>query len=70
MRYILFSGYVSSLNDGDRHYVKACNLITYYKLPRGMISMLLNPTDYIYEEGDIVLHPDSSGEYDLEKVRV
>ena len=30
--------------------------------------MLLNPTDYIYEEGDIVLHPDSSGEYDLEKV--
>lgn len=61
-RFVLFPGYVISENDGERHYVSACQLRYLYCITRAARcvtfkeNMLLRP-------GDIECHPRHDGKY-------
>jgi hypothetical protein len=70
-KYMLHSGYVLSVNDGEAHFIPATRLIELYHLsanecviePRNpqMKEMLKNLKEYIH------LYPHSYGNYDLPK---
>jgi len=62
MRYVLHPGEVTSINDGDQHYISYEGLLRCYNLhPRFCVNV--NSNDYEPWSGDIHLYPEYSGNY-------
>ncbi len=69
MRYVLHPGYVSSIHDGQFHYITADQLIKLYQLPPNSRVWIITHADpkpgYREEPGDVHLHPRRDGDYTL-----
>ena len=62
MKYALYSGYVTSVNDGQEHFVPAYKLIELYGLNR-KDCILDADSDKLYGLDYIVLRPKEKGDY-------
>ena len=68
-KYYLVGGYVYS-GDGDRHYIEALRLPKLYGVPMSDCTIApKNQQDWSMPDGLIVLRPDSSGKYELPKIK-
>lgn len=66
--YVLFPGYVISVNDGDKHYITANMLINLYNISYSYDLIFItenNRKGYKKLPHYIELHPDPTGEYKL-----
>ena len=66
--YIIHPGDVISQSDGDKHYVGYSDLIRLYHLPYSCTFVEDVQGVTVVGKRAIHLYPDSSGEYDIEKV--
>lgn len=68
MRYILYPGDVTSLYDGQTHFIGSRQLATLYKVDLKKCVVLVTPADferYTEQPGDIHLRPNRKGNYNL-----
>lgn len=65
-RYVLYPGYVTSMNDGDRHFIGGPRLARLYGLNiRDPNVVFGDVPEYRKQEGDIHLYPQEEGDYTL-----
>lgn len=62
MKYVLYSGYVTSINDGQEHFVPAHKLVELYGLNRKDCILDTKP-DKLYGLDYITLGPRENGDY-------
>jgi len=64
MRYILHPDYVTSINDGDRHFISATQLAKLYGVNFHECVVIMDKWSeraYRFQKGDIHLYPDRNG---------
>ena len=69
-RYILHPGYVTSKNDGERHYISGLRLMQLYGVNRRDCTIIEGDgfrslSKYRGQPGDVHLHPRRDGDYRL-----
>jgi hypothetical protein len=63
--YIIHPGIMESKSDGDLHYISTSQLIKLYKLKYGTFRISRDERFEYYQENDIHLYPNYSGNYNL-----
>ena len=68
-RYVVYPGFVTSRNDGDRHWISASRLLELYGLPRTTRYVVPTAPGFRKMPGDIELRPRFDGHYSKEGSR-
>ena len=64
MRYVLHPGWVTSKNDGQKHFIGRPRLAQLYRVNLGQC-VLGDEREYLEQDDDVHLYPDYHGKYIL-----